>query len=47
MSKLDPIDEENKAMYVEEKFSAMSNKIIDIISRSSQCEEVMTSQTAR
>ena len=44
---LDPIDEEMKGSTVEEKFSAMSNKLMDMISRSSQREEVMSGQTTR
>ena len=32
---LDPIDEENRVSTVEEQFSAMSNKLMDMISRSS------------
>ena len=47
MRLLDPIDEENRKSTVEEKFSAMSNKLMDMISRSSQCEEKASSQTTR
>ena len=47
MRLLDPIDEENRKSTVEEKFSVMSNKLMDMISRSSQCEEKASSQTTR